>query len=272
MEKKKKLDKLMIHNDFSRSLIPHIQRSESDLLMLIFQEIRLQKNNTITLTFSEILEMSGLSNLSNYNTERFIEQFSSRQIQQNTKLDITKHDGSRKIVFLNIFDNIMINQDEKTVDFTLANGFRYYADGFSDGNFTMLPKEIYLDLQPQRAKKLLLLLLTRQNLGKITITKADLYHQLEVKSEMLVKEFNNKILKKCLLEINSQSYIKNLTYTTSRRSGKIYSYNFTFDKIDKNHPDFKKLFYSNSKQKNVGSPDEMTEEQLNELLKDNFLN
>ena len=211
-----------IHNDLSNTKLSNMTAKELDLLMAICVKVKNQNDNLITIQYDD------LQKLSNYKQYNF----------KDLKSDLLKMNENLIKYFVVSYDDI----DCASVTTSLFKEFRRYDDRIQvqiadkllyllndlTSNFTTFELQEFVSLQSKYSKRLYRLLKQFRTTGIYSVSKVQLYKDLDVSENYSNTNFNKRALKPALEECSK--CFKNLKCDVKKsgKGGAVQGYTFTF--------------------------------------------
>lgn len=211
-----------IHNDLSNTKLSNMTAKELDLLMAICVKVKNQNDNLITIQYDD------LQKLSNYKQYNF----------KDLKSDLLKMNENLIKYFVVSYDDI----DGASVTTSLFKEFRRYDDRIQvqiadkllyllndlTSNFTTFELQEFVLLQSKYSKRLYRLLKQFRTTGIYSVSKVQLYKDLDISDNYSNTNFNKRALKPALEECSK--YFKNLKCDVKKsgKGGAVQGYTFTF--------------------------------------------
>lgn len=211
-----------IHNDLSNNKLSNMNAKELDLLMAICVKVKNQNDNLITISYDDLQK---LSNYKQYNTK-------------DLKTDLLKMNENLIKYFIVSYDDV----DGASVTTSLFKEFRRYDDRLQvriadkllyllndlTSNFTAFELQEFVALQSKYSKRLYRLLKQFRTTGIYSVSKAQLYKDLDISETYSNTNFNKRALKPALEECSK--CFKNLKCDVKKsgKGGAVQGYTFTF--------------------------------------------
>lgn len=220
------IDKIIIHNDFTKLNISKLSNSQMNLLMWLLQEFRIQGTSQLKFSFTKLAFQAGLSRQNPYAANEYLTRFKNNLEDPNNTILRVNETKEVELIKFDLFTKFILNDDYEEVELTLNKKFEYLISNLPKKHISV-PGEIYLNLS-SHSKKLLLIILNNRKNKVFTISRIELLYILGLNFDIENRKFHQKILHKSIDELNLQGYVKELSVNKYRIRNKIVKYEFSF--------------------------------------------
>lgn len=201
-------NKVSYHNDMNKTGIESITSQEVDLFIGICQKLKNKGDEEITLSYSELRELSGRARNQKGDFTNFLDNFSDKIGSVNCRI-VRYENRNRIIEKFPLFSKFKIDETDSTLSIKINHEYIYMFNSI-ENNFTSFALVDLNSLRNKYAKLLYKLLMQYKTTGFYKVSMQDFRLFMGVPDSYDMRKVTQNVLNPAIKDISKKGLVDNL--------------------------------------------------------------